>query len=93
MADRILSRALTWGLCALCLLAFGIGAALYFAFCSLALGLIYTRQWRPGSERVLARQGLGATEIDARLLPQDRLLAIARALLALTVAWGFHRYA
>jgi len=93
MADRVLSRLLTWGLCAGCLLVFGIGAALYFAFCSFTLGLIYTRQWRPGTEAKLRAEGLSETECDLRLLPQDRLLAIARALIALGVAWGFDRYA
>ncbi|MDB5987747.1 MAG: hypothetical protein JWR16_2800 [Nevskia sp.] len=93
MADLLLSRALTWGLCLLCLLVFGISAALYFAFCSFTLGLIYTRQWRPGAEAKLRAQGLGETECDLRMLPQDRLVAIARAAISVAVAWGFHRYA
>lgn len=93
MADQLLSRALTWGLSALCLMIFGIGAALYFVFCSLTLGLIYTKQWRPGSVAKLLAQGLTEEQADLRLLPQDRAVAIARALLGLIVAWGFQRYA
>ncbi len=93
MFDRILSRVLTWGLCALCLLVFGIGAALYFAFCSFTLGLIYSRQLRPGSEARLRAQGLDTADCDLRLLPQDRAVAIGRALLGLIVAWSFAHYA
>lgn len=93
MADRILSRVLTWGFCALCLVVFGIGAALYFAFTSFVLGLIYARQLRPGSEAKRQAQGLNEAECDLHLLPQDRLVAIGRAAISLAVAWGFQHYA
>lgn len=91
--DRGLKWMLGWGLFAISLVAFGFAAALYFAFCSLMLGIIYTRVWRPGAVAALARQGVPAGDIDSRLLAQDRGVAAARAAIGLGAAWLLHRYA
>jgi hypothetical protein len=93
MADRWLKAFLDFGLPLICLVAFGLAATLYFLVCRFTLGLVYAQSWRPGSVHLLQRQGLDPQQADARLLGQDRGVALARAAIALAAAWLFYRYA
>lgn len=93
IGDRVLKLVLGWGLLLLSLIAFGPLAAFYFVFFSLAAKLIDAKLVRPVAETELRRAGVAEDEIDSRLLPRDRALAIARGLAGLALAWAFYRFA
>lgn len=91
--DRLLKFALSWGLLLLSLAAFGGLSAFYFVFCWLVSGFIDARLLRVEREETLARAGVPAGEIDSRLLPRDRIVAILRASFAFAAAAAFHYFA
>lgn len=93
MADRWLKAFLDFGMPLICVVAFGLAGTLYFLLCSVLLGLIYAKVWRPGSVRLLLREGLDSEQADARLLKQDRGVALGRTAIALAAAWLFNHYA
>lgn len=93
LGDRILKFALGWGLLAASLIAFGLLAAVYFVFFTQAAKLIDARLVRPVAETELRRAGVPEAEIDSRLLPRDRVLAIARGVSGVALAWAFYRFA
>lgn len=91
--DRFLSRFLSWGLFAISLIAFGAISAFYFVFCWLVSGFIDARLLRVEREETLRHAGVPEDEIDGRLLPRDRIVAISRGCFALMVAALFHYFA
>lgn len=93
MLDIWLSRMLSWGLFISSLAFFGAISAFYFLFCWLVTGLIDGKLLRKEREETLARDGVPAEEIDSRLLPRDRAIAIARGAFAFGVAAAFHFFA
>ncbi len=93
IGDRLLKFILGWGFLALSLIAFGLLAAFYFVFFTQAAKLIDRKLVRPVAETELRRAGIAEAEIDSRLLPRDRWLAVARGLAGLALAWAFYRFA
>ena len=90
MLDRFLSRWLSWLLFAASLVAYGAISAFYFLFCWLVSGFIDRRLLRKERDETFAREGLPGDEIDARLLPRDRAMTLARGAFAFGVATAFH---
>ncbi len=93
IGDRLLKFLLGWGFLVISLIAFGLLAAFYFVFFTQAAKLIDRKLVRPVAETELRRAGVPETEIDSRLLPRDRWLAVARGVAGLALAWSFYRFA
>ncbi len=93
IGDRILKFVLGWGFLLVSLAAFGLLSAFYFAFFTLAAKFIDHKLVRPVAETELRMAGVPEDEIDSRLLPRDRGLAIVRGLAGLALAWAFYRFA
>jgi len=91
--DVWLSRFLSWGLFGISLVAFGAISAFYFLFCWLVSGFIDAKLLRVEREETLRRDGVPDEEIDSRLLPRDRGVAIGRGLFGISVAAAFYFFA
>lgn len=91
MLDRSLLLFLSWGLFVVTLVAYRDGfSAVYFAFLWLITGFIDRKLLRREREETYERAGMSQDEVDAKMLPRDRLVTIARAVFAFGFASAFH---
>ena len=90
MLDRWLKPLSSWGLLVLSLVLFGFVSAIYFVFCWLVSGLIDRTITRKEREESYQRAGLPEDEIDALMLPRDRLARLLRAAFSFGAAAAMH---
>lgn len=92
--DRALLLFLSWGLFLIVLIALKDPiSAIYYSFCWIVTGFIDRKLLRVEREETLQRAGLSEEQVDLRMLPRDRLVAVLRGVFALAVAIAFHYYA